>query len=63
MKFILSLLLCLCFGLPVQASANQPRAFTATVFPVWLILQEVTRGVPNVNVGLLLPPAGSPAGG
>ena len=57
MKFILSLLLCLCFGLPVHATASQPREFTATVFPVWLILHEVTRGVPDVNVGLLLPAA------
>ena len=57
MKFILSLLLCLCFGLPVQATASQPRELTATVFPVWLILHEVTREVPNVNVSLLLPAA------
>ena len=57
MKFILSLLLCLCFSLPAQATANQPRELTATVFPVWLILHEVTRDVPSVNVSLLLPAA------
>jgi ABC-type Zn uptake system ZnuABC Zn-binding protein ZnuA len=57
MKFLLTFLLCLCLGLPVQANANPPREYTATVFPVWLILHEVTRNVPDVNVNLLLPAA------
>ena len=58
MKFLLSLLLCLCFCMPAQAATgDQDREFTATVFPVWLILHEVTRDVPGVNVSLLLPAA------
>ena len=58
MKTILSLLLCLFLGLPSQARAEQPRELTATVFPVWILLKEVARDVPGVNVDLLLP-AGS----
>ena len=58
MKIILSLLLCLFLGLPSQARAEQPRELTATVFPVWILLKEVAKDVPGVNVNLLLP-AGS----
>ncbi|MBR5882257.1 MAG: zinc ABC transporter substrate-binding protein, partial [Mailhella sp.] len=58
MKTILSLLLCFFLGLPSQARAEQPRELTATVFPVWILLKEVTKDVPGVNVNLLLP-AGS----
>jgi len=58
MKFLLSLLLCLSFGLPAPAKAEQPRELTATVFPVWIILKELAKDVPGVNVNLLLP-AGS----
>ena len=58
MKTILSLLLCLFLGLPSQARAEQPRELTATVFPVWILLKEVAKDVPGVNVNLLLP-AGS----
>ena len=43
MKFILSLLLCLCFGLPAQATASQPRELTATVFPIWILLKELAQ--------------------
>jgi len=60
MKAILSLLLCLCFGLsaaPAHAG-GQAREYTATVFPVWILLQEIAGGAPGVNVNLLLP-AGS----
>ena len=43
MKAILSLLLCLCFGLPsvTARAADSPREFTATVFPVWILLHEI----------------------
>ena len=58
MKAILSRLLCLFLGLPVCARAEQPREVTATVFPVWILLKEMTSDVPGVNVNLLLP-AGS----
>ena len=58
MKNIISLLLCLFLGLPSQARAEQPRKLTATVFPVWILLKEVAKDVPGVNVNLLLP-AGS----
>jgi ABC-type Zn uptake system ZnuABC Zn-binding protein ZnuA len=58
MKIILSLLLCLFLGQPSPASAEQPRELTATVFPVWILLKEVAKDVPGVNVTLLLP-AGS----
>ena len=60
MKAILSLLLCLCFGLPsvTARAADSPREFTATVFPVWILLHEIAHDVPGVNVNLLLP-AGS----
>ena len=63
MKFFLSLLLCLSFvfSASAQAEARQndlPYELTATVFPVWILLKEVSRDVPGVNVNLLLP-AGS----
>ena len=58
MKILLSLLLCLFLGQPSQARAEQPRELTATVFPVWILLKEVAKDVPGVNVNLLLP-AGS----
>ncbi|MBR6625791.1 MAG: zinc ABC transporter substrate-binding protein [Mailhella sp.] len=58
MKFILSLLLCLFLGLPAQAKAEQPLELTATIFPVWILLKEVAKDVPGVNVNLLMP-AGS----
>ncbi|MBQ2761650.1 MAG: zinc ABC transporter substrate-binding protein [Mailhella sp.] len=60
MKAILSLLLCLCFGLPsvTARAADSPREFTATVFPVWILLHEIAHDVPGVSVNLLLP-AGS----
>ena len=55
MKAILSLLLCLFLGLPSLARAEQPRELTATVFPVWMLLKELAKDVPGVNVNLLLP--------
>ena len=58
MKILLSLLLCLFLGQPSPARAEQPRELTATVFPVWILLKEVAKDVPGVNVNLLLP-AGS----
>ncbi|MBQ8173515.1 MAG: hypothetical protein IJ034_06225, partial [Mailhella sp.] len=58
MKALLPLLLCLFLGLPVHAKAEQPRELTATVFPVWMLLKEVAKDVPGVNVNRLLP-AGS----
>jgi len=60
MKFLLTLLFCLCFGLSASPShaGTQAREYTATVFPVWILLQEIAGDVPGVNVDLLLP-AGS----
>ena len=58
MKAILSLLLCLFLGQPAQAKAEHPLELTATIFPVWMLLKEVAKDVPGVNVNLLLP-AGS----
>jgi len=60
MKFLLTLLFCLCFGLSASPShaGTQAREYTATVFPVWILLQEIAGNVPGVNVDLLLP-AGS----
>ncbi|WP_077073178.1 metal ABC transporter substrate-binding protein [Mailhella massiliensis] len=55
MKTVLSLLVCLVLGLssPTGAAA---REITASVFPVWLLLREVARDVPDAHVSLLLPP-------
>ncbi len=58
MKAILSLLLSLFLCQPATAMAEQPRELTATVFPVWILLKELAKDVPGVNVSLLLP-AGS----
>lgn len=58
MQLFLSLLLCLFLCLPAPAKAEQPRELTATVFPVWILLKELAKDVPGVNVNLLLP-AGS----
>ncbi|MBR3881234.1 MAG: zinc ABC transporter substrate-binding protein [Mailhella sp.] len=58
MKSFLSLLLALFLCLPATVKAETPREFTATVFPVWILLKEVAKDVPGVNVDLLLP-AGS----
>lgn len=60
MKFLFSLLLCFCLGLPAHAapSESSARVLTATVFPVWLLLLEVAQDVPGTEVTLLLP-AGS----
>ncbi|WP_294445680.1 metal ABC transporter substrate-binding protein [uncultured Mailhella sp.] len=54
MKIFLSLLLCLALGIvsPVLASG---RELVASVFPVWLLLRQVARDVPDTSVGLLLP--------
>ncbi len=60
MKILLSLLLCLglCVPLPsASAKAASERVFTATIFPVWLLLREVTHDVPGVETSLLLPAA------
>ncbi|WP_446424356.1 metal ABC transporter substrate-binding protein [Mailhella sp.] len=60
MKILFSLLLCLglCVPLPaVSAKAASERVFTATIFPVWLLLREVTHDVPGVEATLLLPAA------
>lgn len=54
MKIFLSFLLCLYLSLPFAAHAGSQRIL-ATVFPVWLLLQEVTRDVPGVDADLLLP--------
>ena len=58
MKAILPLLLCLFLCLPATVKAETHREFTATVFPIWILLKEVAKDVPGVNVNLLLP-AGS----
>lgn len=52
MKIVFSLLLCLVLGFASPASA---REIVASVFPVWLLLRQVTRDVPDVNASLLLP--------
>ena len=54
MKILVSLLLCLVLGLPSSASAA-PREIVASVFPVWLLLRQITRDVPDVHAALLLP--------
>ena len=54
MKTFLSLLFCLVLGLFSPAGAAA-RDVTASVFPVWLLLREVTRDVPDTGVSLLLP--------
>lgn len=51
---IFSILLCLVLGLASPAFAAD-RQIVASVFPVWLLLRQVTRDVPGVEVGLLLP--------
>lgn len=54
MKIFFSLLLCLVLGAssPVLASG---RELVASVFPVWLLLRQVARDVPDTSVDLLLP--------
>ena len=54
MKILFTLLLGLALSLPSSALAAQKNV-VASVFPVWLLLREVTRDVPDVTVGLLLP--------
>lgn len=54
MKIVFSLLLCLALGCASPASAAA-RDIVASVFPVWLLLRQVTRDVPDVNAALLLP--------
>ena len=51
---IFSILLCLVLGLASPAFAAD-RQIVASVFPVWLLLRQVTRDVPGIEVGLLLP--------
>ena len=51
---IVSFLLCLVLGLASPALAAD-RQIAASVFPVWLLLRQVARDVPDVNVSLLLP--------
>ena len=51
---IFTFLLCLVLGLASPAFAAD-RQIVASVFPVWLLLRQVTRDVPGVEVGLLLP--------
>lgn len=51
---IFSILLCLVLGLASPAFAAD-RQIVASVFPVWLLLKQVTRDVPGIEVGLLLP--------
>ncbi|WP_276819424.1 metal ABC transporter substrate-binding protein [Mailhella massiliensis] len=55
MKTVLSLLVCLVLGLSAPTGAAA-REITASVFPVWLLLREVARDVPDAHVSLLLPP-------
>ena len=54
MKILTTLLLCLVLGCasPVLASG---RELVASVFPVWLLLRQVVRDVPDTSVSLLLP--------
>lgn len=55
MKTFTALLLCLFLSaLPAQAR-EQEKLYAASVYPVWLLLQEVAREVPGVRVELLLP--------
>ena len=54
MKIFFSLLLCLVLGFASPACAAA-RELVASVFPVWLLLRQVTRDVPDVNASLLLP--------
>lgn len=61
MKTLFSLLLCFCLSLhavPALADGKAKHEFTATVFPVWILLQEIVGDVADSNVNLLLP-AGS----
>lgn len=51
---IFSILLCLVLSLASPALAAD-RQIVASVFPVWLLLKQVTRDVPGIEVGLLLP--------
>lgn len=53
MKTILSLLVCLVLGI---SSPAQAREITASIFPIWLLVQEVARDVPDAHISLLLPP-------
>ncbi len=55
MKTLAAFLLCLFLSaLPAHAK-QQEKLYIASVFPVWLILKEVTRDIPGVRVELLLP--------
>ncbi len=54
MKIFFSLLLCLALGFASPALAAG-RELVASVFPVWLLLRQVTRDVPDTTVKLLLP--------
>lgn len=51
---IFSILLCLVLSLASPALAAD-RQIVASVFPAWLLLRQVTRDVPGIEVGLLLP--------
>ena len=55
MKTFFTFLVCLVLALASPAGAAA-REITASVFPVWLLLREVARDVPGVNLSLLLPP-------
>lgn len=54
MKLFLSLLLCLALGVASPALAAG-KELVASVFPVWLLLRQVARDVPDTTVTLLLP--------
>lgn len=53
MKTILSLLICFVLGISSPAGA---REITASLFPIWLLLRETARDVPDAHISLLLPP-------
>ena len=54
MKTLLSLLLCLTLGCAAPSLAAG-RELVASVFPVWLLLRQIARDVPDADVSLLLP--------
>ena len=54
MKIVLTLLFCLVLGWAPAAPAAQKNV-VASVFPVWLLLRQVTQNVPDMNAQLLLP--------
>lgn len=55
MKTLTAFFLCLALSFLPAHARDQERTYVATLFPVWLLLQEVSRDVPGIRVELLLP--------